>query len=76
MTFSVIEERFVRNVTLYSSLEMSGMEIWHGKEFFALGYLLIITEKLMLTVELLSGKHHSSSFRGVWSLAVCPLHLL
>lgn len=65
----------MRNETLYPSLEISGMEIWHGKEFFTLGYLLI-TEKLILTVELPSGKHHRSSFRGIWSLAVCPVHLL
>lgn len=52
VTFPVIEERLVRNGTLYSSLATCGMEIRHGKVFLTLGYLLI-TEKLMLAVELL-----------------------
>ena len=53
---------------------MCGMEIQHGKVYLTLGYLLI-TENLMLAVELLSGKHHHLSFKGVWSLAVCPVQL-
>lgn len=64
----------MRNETLYPSLAMSGIEIWHRKEFFTLGYLLI-TEKLLLAVGLLSGKHHCSSFKGIWSLAVWSVHL-
>lgn len=53
---------------------MGGMEIRHREVFLTLGYLLI-TEKLMFAVELLSGKHHHSSFKGIWSLAVCPVQL-
>ena len=74
VTFPVIEERLVRNGTLYPSLAMCGMEIHHRKVFLTLGYLLI-TEKLMLAVELLSGKHRRSSFKGIWSLAVCPVQV-
>lgn len=74
MNFPVIEERLVRNGTLYPSVVMCGMEFQHGKVFLTLGFLLI-TEKLILAVDLLSGKCHHSSFKGIWSLAVSSVQL-
>lgn len=76
MTFLVFEERLVRNGTLYLSLAMCGMEIQRGKVFLTLGYLLI-TEKGIWAVELLSGKHDHSSFKGIeLGCLPCPVVLI
>lgn len=53
VTFPVIEET-CEKWDFMPNLVTCIMKIWHGKVFLTLGYL-VITEKLMLAAELLSG---------------------